>query len=187
MACASQAAATPYSSSQDFSVDIPGLAVVQRAVKDFKDKFAPAPVDKEIVDRLFARLVREGPSFESQRKIGENIELFDVTLAGPKEEPAPKGSAKLAVARTQHQYIVGSMGLVTRNPEGILMEKWTFLVSLDGQLQRVNHIVVSPGTGKAGFASIKLNERLAPSDPDVLKLWDKAAQGYLSLATTIAI
>ncbi|MDD5627918.1 MAG: hypothetical protein PHU21_02555 [Elusimicrobia bacterium] len=192
LAAAAALCASPISASE-FSLDASGLQEVKQAMSAYKDKLAPAPVAKAPVDTLCDRLAKDGPTYASSQETPDGgARTLQVTLVEVKG-PAQEGMFRDLVYRRYFSHLEGVEECVRPLPDGTAaLERTTFIVSLDGQLQAVKRVTakilgVTPDAMAVVDPKSVRQDSLPPADPEVQKRWKGLGAEFLKMGRTIEV
>lgn len=173
---------------------------MRQSVRGFQQRFAPAPVDARVVDRLWRRVARLG-------EVGLTSERQPARYLERSAEPDARGEARNrfvtlvelpqarrsgfqhAVIRRVYSHMVASSEDWSRGPDGRRrVEIWRFTVALDGVLhaaERHEIVLKDAPDGARGEAeadeSRSRQHKLRPSDPAVQRRWRALARELLQL------
>ena len=187
-------AAAPLAAA-DFALDSPGLDGMKASVAGFKERLAPAAVDKTVVDKLFTRLAHDGPTYtRSNDTAGGGTETLQVTLveAEPPDAESEGLMVRDLVYRRYFRNITGVRQTIRPMASGEAeLDQYEYTVSLDGRILAVKHVVlvvvaVTPQGLVTDPARAKVF-RLPPSDPSVLKRWQGMSAEFLKMGRTLSV
>lgn len=180
---------------------------MKRSVKTYQDRSKPAAVDPAPVGRLWRRLARDGnpgvtPQGESILSYEHSVEpdangaaqnrlVYVVELP----EPAASEDVRPAVLTRTFSRLVASSEDWSLAADGARrVEIWHYVLSLDGTLlSAVRQEIVMRAAADGARARAEPDParsrtiRMRPSDPVVLKRWNKLAQELLRLGPTISL
>ncbi|HAM34754.1 MAG TPA: hypothetical protein DEB40_12410 [Elusimicrobia bacterium] len=200
-------------SAAAFPMSLDQFPQAQSSINDFKNKLAPAAVDRKVVDRLFENLAMNGSQFAkvepgSEKWVGPSHELTQknkngstktlrVTLIESNDQKlAAQSKQGLVSAYALHRRsfiaLTGFEETVAPLPSGNeTVEQYEYTVSLDGELLAVKHsswVRSGRNSEKPGKnPAISMVERLPPQDPAVLKRWKKVSSEFLRMGPTVKI
>lgn len=193
-------------SAETLPLDKDAWRGMSRSVDLYRGRFAPAPVERRSVDRLWRKLAEQGAVGETPE--GESIRMFERSvepdaagiaknrLVYVVEMPRPESSG---VSRAAHvrtfSHMVATSEDWSRAPDGARrVEIWRFTLDLSGVLEGVARQEITlknAASGARGQAepdpSRSRTIKLRPSDPAALQRWKELSRELLLLGPSTEI
>lgn len=178
---------------------------VREEASKLRQGLAPAAVDPHPIDVLFRRLSRDGVLEESEgrrvwmyKRLGSRdgdgrVSSLQVGLV---EYPGRDGaSGGLAEGRPFFSRVFGRLEAKSeswrRREDGrSQIDVWDWVVSLDGRLLSVTHVILPVEVGPDGPESVGADGRLyrmSPGDPSVQRRWKRLVRDLLTMGRTVEI
>lgn len=194
-------------SAETLPVDRDAWRGMNRQVDVYKERNAPAPVERRVVDSLWRRLAQSGAEGETPE--GERIRMFERSVqpdaAGVAKnrlvyvvelpETADAAPVQRALYTRSFSHMVASSEDWSRAPDGAgRVEIWRFTLDLSGVLVaavRQEITLKNASDGARGQTepdpARSRTVKLRPSDPVVLQRWKELSRELLLMGPTIEI